>query len=145
MIPIDENKYKSDFQISESYIKFSSELLRISLLAMGGFGTLVLYQFKQGDQDLKYLHEPTLFLISMILFGICAAMTLAHRFFATDSMSWYISWLRANVSGDAVKAKKERKGLYKSLRLSKYALILAEILFGGAVIFFMGAIYELLK
>lgn len=145
MIPIDENKYKPDFDISESYIKFSSELLRLSLLAMGGFGSLVLYQIKIETQPGKFLQDPSHFLISMGLFGICAGITLVHRFFATDCMSWYIAWLRANVSGDALRAKKEREGLYKRLRLSRYALILAEIFFSAAVIFFMVAMYELLK
>jgi hypothetical protein len=35
---IKENQYKVDFEISKGYINFSSELLRLSLLSMGGFG-----------------------------------------------------------------------------------------------------------
>ena len=43
---IEENQYKVDFEISKGYIDFSSELLRLSLLAMGGFGALVLIKIK---------------------------------------------------------------------------------------------------
>jgi hypothetical protein len=43
---IDESQYKVDFDILNGYINFSSELLRLSLFAMGGFGALVLIKIK---------------------------------------------------------------------------------------------------
>jgi len=63
---IEENQYKVDFEISKGYIDFSSELLRLSLLAMGGFGALVLIKIKgenHGDMPefwciLRYLLFP---------------------------------------------------------------------------------------
>ena len=45
---IDEAQYKADFTISDNYRSFSSELLRLSLLAIGGFGAIVISKIK-GD------------------------------------------------------------------------------------------------
>jgi hypothetical protein len=80
----------------------------------------------------------------MFLFVLCAAATLFHRYYASDCMSWYIAWLRAENEGKAEEAKNERKGFHKMLWLSKWSLIFSEFLFGGGVLFFMIAIFRLL-
>lgn len=139
---IDESQYKADFMISEGYIKFSSELLRLSLLAMGGFGALVLIRFK-GEGSRQFLSEPKFFLISMMFFALCSAASLFHRYYASDTMSWYIGWLRAERKNDNAKATKERQGLHRLLRRSEISLILSECLFGGGVLFFIIAIFDL--
>lgn len=58
-------------------------------------------------------------------------------------MSWYISYLRAK-EDDKEKAQKEQKGLHKALRYSSVFLILTEVIFGVAVVFFAIGIYELI-
>ena len=141
---IDESQYKVDFEISKGYIDFSSELLRLSLLAMGGFGALALVKIKDEAKTVPaFLQDPLLFLISMGLFALCAGATLFHRYFASDSMSWYIAWLRADAIGDAETSTKERKGFSRMLKLSERSLILSECLFGGAVLFFIIAVFKL--
>jgi len=144
MTVLDENKYKVDFEISNGYINFSAELLRLSLLAMGGFGGLILTKFEGDGTAHGFLANPILFLISMTFFSLCAGATLFHRYFASDCMSWYVAWLRADSLGNTEKAQKEKKGFYRMLRLSKIALITAECLFGAAVLFFIVAIYQLI-
>lgn len=137
---IDESQYKADFMICDGYIKFSSELLRLSLLAMGGFGALVLARLK-GD-GANFLERPGFFLTSMAFFALCAGISLFHRFYASDSMSWYVSLLRAEKNGDQIKVEKEKKGLYKFLRRSEISLIISEWLFGAGVLFFIIAIFD---
>ncbi len=143
---INENQYKVDFDISKGYIDFSSELLRLSLLAMGSFGALILIRIKgEANEALPdFLHQPGLFITAMIFFALCAGSTLFHRYYASDCMSWHISWLRAANEGKTEEAEKERIGLHKMLALSKWALIISEYLFGGGVLFFMLAIFQLL-
>ena len=142
---IEESQYKVDFEILKGYLEFSSELLRLSLLAMGGFGALVLIKLKGETKQSfpAFLQHPELFLISMALFAACAAATLFHRYFASDSMSWYIAWLRAEAAEKKEKAEKERKGFYKMLKCSEWSLILSEIFFGSAVLFFIVAVFQL--
>jgi hypothetical protein len=144
---IEENQYKVDFEISKGYIDFSSELLRLSLLAMGGFGALVLIKIKgENHRDMpEFLVHPSIFIVSMILFTLCAGTTLFHRYYASDCLSWYIAWLRADKEGRGEDAKRERKGFHKMLWLSKWSLILSEFLFGGGVLFFIVAIFKLLS
>lgn len=48
---IDEGEYKADFIISENYIKFSSELLRLSLIAIGAYGTLFIKEIDADDKS----------------------------------------------------------------------------------------------
>jgi hypothetical protein len=89
---IDESQYKVDFEILKGYIDFSSVLLRLSLLAMGSFGALILIKSKGEAKDTlpQFLQQPALFIIAMGLFALCSGATLFHRYFASDSMSWYI-------------------------------------------------------
>src|ERR1700735_1944155 len=58
MSAIEDNEYKPDFEILDRYLKFSSELLRISLLAIGGFGTIVLVKLK-GEESAGSLTNLT--------------------------------------------------------------------------------------
>lgn len=144
MIPIDEKQYKVDFDIANGYINFSSELLRLSLLAITGFGALILIRDKNEPIVSNLLQKPSFLIISMFLFTLCACATLFHRYFASDSMSWYISWLRSYAVGNTEKAKTEQEGFYRMLNGANITLIIAEVLFGGAVLFFMIAIYLLI-
>lgn len=144
VLSLDENKFKADFQISTGYINFSSELLRLSLLAVGGFGALVLIRVKGESGEKGFLAEPGLFVISMLFFALCVGASLFHRYFATDCMSWYIAWLRAEEKEDTEKAKKEKTGLHRLLRLSAVALIATEIFFAIGVLTFMIAVWKLL-
>ena len=99
---VDESKYKADFMISENYIKFSSELLRLSLLVIGGFGTLLLTKIKE-KECMDIFSQPIFFIIALICFVICSSASLCHRYYATDTMSWYISALRAENKNDKIK------------------------------------------
>jgi hypothetical protein len=139
---IDESKYKADFMISENYIKFSSELLRLSLLAIGGFGTLVLTKIK--EEHCTVVLQDIFFIIALLCFVICSGASLCHRYYASDAMSWYICLLRAQNNNNASKIKKERAGLHKILKFSRISLISSEISFGLGVIFFFISILKLI-
>ncbi|MBK8808289.1 MAG: hypothetical protein IPO21_17350 [Bacteroidales bacterium] len=134
---IDESRYKADFMISENYIKFSSELLRLSLLAIGGFATLILTKIKD-ESCVNAFPQPIFFVAALISFVVCSAAALCHRYYATDAMSWYISLLRAESKDDKLKIEKERIGLHKILRFSRLSLIACEVSFGiGVILFFL--------
>ncbi|WP_207494499.1 hypothetical protein [Aridibaculum aurantiacum] len=115
---IDDSQYKADFDIAKGYIDFSSELLRLSLLAMGGFGTLALVRFQGDGNTPHFLQNPKMFLVSMAFFALCAGATLSHRYFASDFMAWYIAWLRADAAGNMEKAEKEKAGVERCLELA---------------------------
>lgn len=138
---VDESKFKADFLIMDNYIKFSGELLRLSLLAIGGFGTLILLRIKDQDK-IEIFSDPLFPILSLAFFVLASAAALFHRYFATDSMSWYISLLRAENRNDVLKTEKERKGLHKILGSSRISLVVCEIAFGLGVILFFVSILE---
>lgn len=135
MIAIEENKYKLDFEIADRYISFSSELLRLSLTAISALGTLLYFSIKKKiDVELSGIDKVLVF-ITIMLFTLAAMSSLAHRFYATDTMSYHITYLRTN-------SEKEKIGRRKCLKVSENFLIITEYLFGGAVLTFVFAIYN---
>ena len=80
---IEENQYKLDFEIAKGYIDFSSELLRLSLLAMAVFGALVVIKIKgEAKNNLpEFLQHPGWFVVAMVFFALCSGATLFHRYF----------------------------------------------------------------
>lgn len=141
---IDEADYKADQQICDRYIGFSSELLRLSLIAIGGYGALVTLFLKDKPEYLPALKSSWGLIISMILFCLCSGTTLVHRFFASDAMACYIRLLRLIARNDNGEQQKEKKELMKRLVISTRALIVAEFLFGFGVASFIYGFYQLL-
>ena len=133
---IDESQYKVDFMISENYIKFSSELLRLALLALGGFGTIIIGKF---DNNLtkEFLLQPSLLIGSLGCFVLTCIFSLFHRYYATDTMSYYVAWLRANKAMNSTNAEKEREDFYSFLKLAERSLIRCEFAFGSGVVLFL--------
>jgi hypothetical protein len=71
-------------------------------------------------------------------------VSVPKYYFASDSMSWYISYLRAKEKNMPEKAAVEKKGLHRMLHLSTVFLILTEFAFGIAVLLFAVGIYRLM-
>lgn len=139
---IDEAEYKADFTISENYIKFSSELLRLSLLAIAGYGTLFIKTIVEDDKN-SLIRNNSILILSMIFFVLSTSASLFHRYYATDSMSWFISWRRFLINNKIEKAELENIGMKKILKKSKIALIICEATFGCGVLIFLVAIFKM--
>ena len=108
MPSLDDCDYKPDFEILDRYLDFSSELSRISLLAIGGFGAILLVKLKS-EHVIGSLNDLLYLFIAICFFALCCGFSLFHRFFASDSMSWYISHLRAKANGNAEQAAMKAK------------------------------------
>jgi hypothetical protein len=121
MEEIDSSK---DFEISKRYIEFSSELLRLSLLSITGICYLVFVSapFKNNIS----CNVLTLFIVSLSLFILASGLALAHRFYATDALSYQIAFLRKN-------KKKQWKGFINCLQRSKFYIILCQYIFVLAI------------
>lgn len=133
MKEIKECDYKPDFEICDRYINFSSELLRISLLALTGLGAFILLTFNP-DSNIKFITLDKVCLIVVTsLFALCTAATLFHRYHASDYLSYHIAYLRKGVERD-------KKGGHDCLNKSRKWLIASEITFGLAVSVFVFAV-----
>jgi hypothetical protein len=144
---VDKDQYEVDFDIAKGYIDFSSEILRLSLFALGGIGTLIL-KIKSGEE--KFLHNyltnhSYIIMASLVLFLLAAAATLFHRYYASDWKSWYICYLRAKNEAREAEAEDEKTGYRKILKLAKWSLIFSEFFFGGGIVFFIISILKLIN
>lgn len=136
-LEIEEQNYKPDFEIADKYISFSSELLRLSLLAITGIGALIMYSFDK-DSSLHLTQvDKYLFFITLFFFALASGTALGHRFWASDSLSFHIAYLRT-------KNPEEKTGRRLCLKRSASFLIYTEFLFGFAIIVFVYTIFQLL-
>ena len=138
MEQIEENHYKPDFEILDRYINFSSELLRLSLLAITGIGSLIMLSIGEKNDIHMMAQDQKYFFITILLFALTSGAALFHRFYASDSMSYHISYLRT-------KTEKQKTGRRTYLKRAEWSLITAEWLFGFSVIAFVYALAHFLK
>lgn len=135
---IRETDYKPDFEILDRYLNFSSEILRLSLLGISGFGVLLLLPYKESsflyvlDIGKEYLF------IAVIFLGLSSFFSLSHRYLASNCMSYLINFLRME---DGDKRDCEYADYIKQLKYSGKILILAELSFGLGILFFAIAIF----
>lgn len=137
METINDCDYKPDFELADKYISFSAELLRLSLLAITGISTLILYSIKKTPDVLLTSCDKYWLFITLLFFALAAGGALAHRFWASDSLAYHIAYLRT-------KTQKEKIGRRFCLKLSGYLLIITELLFGLAIIVFVITVLRLL-
>ena len=81
-VPLNKDALDQDWKIADGYIAYSSELLRISLLAISGMAAIY------------FRDRGTFFTLPFIALVISAALVLLHRFLANDSMAYHVSSLR---------------------------------------------------
>ena len=81
-VSLNRDALDQDWKIADGYIAYSSELLRISLLAISGLAAIYLKD------------RSNVFTLPLIALVISAALSLLHRFLAIDSMAYHVSSLR---------------------------------------------------
>jgi hypothetical protein len=91
-VPLDADALELDWKVCDGYIAYSSELLRVSLLAIGGLAALSL---KVHETDTPVTTLPiSVFERAFIVLVIAAGLSLLHRYIANDSMAFHIEALR---------------------------------------------------
>ncbi|MFL6235525.1 MAG: hypothetical protein ACJ76N_20480 [Thermoanaerobaculia bacterium] len=97
-IELPEDLFKADFELTDRYQAFSTELVRLALLGIAGYGFLiseVLVKSGGGPSNLSCLADHSISLgLGVILLGLSAALALAHRFFSTGCLARQIKILR---------------------------------------------------
>jgi hypothetical protein len=116
LVSLPSGTFEHDVAVSDRYQKFSSELLRLSIAAIGAIGFLVLNNvFSQGGRDqFNWLVKNTTFgfwlFISLFCFVLAAAFALLHFYFGADGKAYHLKYLRLeNSLGDASKIRKIKK------------------------------------
>ena len=96
-----EDIYKVDLAVLDRYQSFSSELLRLSLLGIAGYGFLITnVVFKVTTSAGQFVFftpfSQARFVLAggAITLGVSATTALAHRYFSTDCITHYVRRLR---------------------------------------------------
>lgn len=96
-VTLDEDVYKPDFQIGEKYSSYSSEIIRLSLVGIAGYGFIIsnilMKTLELGNKPGETIHKMSLptsnFVISVAgvaFFGISLGLSLYHRFRITSCL-----------------------------------------------------------
>ncbi len=127
--------------VLEKYQAFSTEILRLSLLGIAGYGFLVAnIALKIEDGGLHLLAtgflRPLFLILGVFSLALSSLSALAHRFYSSDCLTHFVRLLRLNNSkidcSDIIEA--EERSLEKDLNRCKLFLLVACCgLFSGAV------------
>jgi hypothetical protein len=104
--------HEEDFKLLDHYQAFSAEVVRVSLLAIGAVGAL--YAIKPDDSPLGLGRTEVkwLFCLSLSAFGVAIAISLLHRYVATDFMACQVNLDRLRLAP----AHKSSKEIEKEIR-----------------------------
>ena len=130
-VPIDGKTFEHELRISEGYQAYSTELLRLALIGIGGVGFLI--------KNLEAAHGQAKAAItaSVVFFGLSAASALLHRYVGPDSLSCHLKFLRLAARGapkDPERARKERAARDRRFRQATALLTCAASLLALAVV-----------
>jgi hypothetical protein len=135
------NGFDQDLALSDRYLAFSAELLRLALLAIGALGYLLnTPAFLQASDSAKHdVGVRRMLLAVAILMGLSAASALAHRYIVSDMLACQLRLVRLrtrNLDGDRTKANDEAAARNWRLSAAGPLLVLSTIsLLSGAVMF----------
>ncbi len=148
---VDDKRYKVDIDVLEKYQSFTTEVLRLSLLGIAGYGFLItniaLKMVKDGDYELldKLVASPSMLAFGAIALGISAGTALGHRYFSTDCLTHFVRRIRLDNSltknaeqlgREEVEEiiQQEEDSLEKDLSICKWLLIVTAVSLGLGVI-----------
>lgn len=140
-LPVDEQAYRVDLELQDRYTAYSAEILRLALLGIAGYGFLlkdiVLAEHAPGAFAQRAHEVWPLLLGGVVCLGICAALALQHRVFATGCVACIVAFLRKNSAGRGVEAEQERNALRTNIKWAARSLQLSALslaLGAGAVV-----------
>ncbi len=151
-----EDRFKVDFAVLDRYQAFTTEVLRLSLLGLAGYGFLisnvVFRTLPNNDQRfLKAFNDnQLLWAAGIVALGIAAASALAHRYYSTDCMTHFVRRIRLSERltsategrlNDELEdtIQKEERSLDKDLRLCHFSVALACAMLVVGIALFAGA------
>lgn len=116
LVPIPSGTFEHDVAVGGKYQNFSTEILRLSLAAIGAIGFLVVNNSFSKDQSgkIEWLIKHSSFgfwlFTSLFCFGFAAAFALLHLYFSADSKAYHLKYLRLeNKLGGNSGIKKENR------------------------------------
>lgn len=151
-IKIEESQLQQDWELTDRYQAFSSEILRLAGLGIAIIGFL----YEKSMQNLTLPLPKALAGASGLLFAAAIVFALLHRYYSTDTMACQIRYLRLSKrkSEDSLEPNElaeietesvnERELWHGRLKSCGVWLVLAAIAFGAAGVLLSGSFAQLL-
>lgn len=145
---IQDTLYKGDMELLDRYLKFTEEVLRLSLLSITGVVSFIsLVYRKDGGFDMGAVPYKSLYFSSLVCFCLAAAAALFHRFQSVDGFACHIKYLRdykqfvkSSEQDDARETVNECLERNYRYEIGGKGLVVASILLSLGIIAFAGAI-----
>lgn len=138
-VELKSGTFEHDIAVVDRFQRFSTELLRISLIGISAIG-YVIFRMPLDEAGLGLRDSPTaksLVIVSLVCLGIAASSALLHRYPSTDSISWHLQSMRRYSRGaedDLETAERDRelrhsqaRAASRSLRLSVTCLAISAV------------------
>ena len=116
-----EDKFKVDFAVLDRYQAFTTEVLRLTLLGLAGYGFLISNVVFRAlpNNSLPYLealsNNQYLWAGGVVALGLASASALAHRYFSTDCMTHFVRRIRLSERLGSVDEPMERTELERTI------------------------------
>lgn len=116
-VTLPEEAYSADLQVNERAQVFTTEIVRLALLAIAGVGFLMAEP--QGGNGLV-LRPVWLLFVGLLFLGAAVGLALLHRYFSTDCIVCQIAILRLLKRLEAVSLRSDvRTDLEKKISLRR--------------------------
>lgn len=140
-VKISEDQYRADLELLDRYQKYSSEIIRLSLLGIAGLAFFIV-QIVSGEhvpEQSKDWVAGMLIGTSSVLFMFATAAALSHRYHSTDGLYFHFKSLRLTNSDPpqtekATEVAEVRNSIYRKAGIW---LTSAVGLFGAGGFFFV--------
>ena len=149
-IKLEDDAFRADFEITDKFQALSSELLRLSLLGIAGYGFLlsnIAIQDASPSPFFKGLSSHAWMLgIGVSCLGLAAGAALTHRFYSTACLLYQVSilrllkrpdnpgWNAEELSDNQELLNKEREKQMKALKRSRLLLTTSALLLSLGII-----------
>jgi hypothetical protein len=101
LVQLSKDALEQDWKVTDGYVSYSSELLRLALLAITGIAAICL---KLSDKGKPLYVSVRTFSVPLALLLMSSGCALAHRFVSTDSMYFHIEGLRRTLRNRPARA-----------------------------------------
>jgi hypothetical protein len=155
-IALDEEVYAADFALGERYQAFSSEIVRLALLGIAGYGFLLAEvapsdSIASSEFFARLRQLAPLLIAGLLALGLAVGCALAHRFFSTDCLAHQITIVRLLRRREGAEWKEDERLENEQRLASERKDQLADLrrctllLQGSALLLFVGAAITVLS
>jgi hypothetical protein len=138
-VALDAEAYGVDFALAERYQGFSTEVVRLALLGIAGYGFMFATLLTTGDTSIPHAFRmlPS-FRVSLgcglVAFGLATGTALAHRYYSTDCLTHHVTLLRLLKKQSSIHPSPESEGELRIRMASEQTKLRSDLRLSGVLL-----------